>query len=183
MRTTSQAPSTILIALGLFSYHPGSAFQPSQPPWFFNSRSFVGRHLSAGAAVDEAAAPTATSTTTTIFDGTVLSEVRGDLAVVAEEIQLASLKNRLSTEELIATTKDFIECSYGGKDTTMLAESFQFIGPFVGPLNREQYVSALEGSLNPADGFPDLCGRQYGFVVDPLEAGRVWWFTRATGLA
>ena len=129
----------------------------------------------------EAPTTTTTTTTTTAFDGTLLSEVRGDLAVVAEEAQLAAMDGGMSSDELIAKTKDFIEQSYGSKNPDCLAESFQFIGPFVGPLNRTQYCAALEGALNPKDGFPDLIGRQYGFTLDPLEAGRVWWFTRPTG--
>ena len=58
---------------------------------------------------------------------------------------------------------------------------FEFVGPFVGPLSKAQYVDALAGALNPEDGFPDLRGRQFGFVADPVEPGRVWWLTRPTG--
>ena len=105
---------------------------------------------------------TTVSSTTTAFDGTILSELRGDLAAVAEDAQFASLNYALSADILIEKAKKFIESSYGGKDTELLAETFEFIGPFVGPLNRNQYISALEGALNPQDGFPDLIGRQYG---------------------
>ena len=87
----------------------------------------------------------------------------------------------IAPEELISRAKDFIAADYGADDTSLLADDFQFIGPFVGPLSRQQYLEALGGNLNPSAGFPDLVGRQFGFTVDPIEPGRVWWVTRPTG--
>ena len=55
----------------------------------------------------------------------------------------------------------------------MLADAFSFVGLFIGPLSKQQYIDALGGKLNPADGFPDLIGRQLGFAADPLEPGEI----------
>lgn len=87
----------------------------------------------------------------------------------------------ISPDELVGKAKTFIATKYGADDVASLDVGFEFVGPFVGPLSRDAYVNALQGSLNPEDGFPDLKGRQYGFVVDPVEEGRVWWLTRPMG--
>ena len=94
---------------------------------------------------------------------------------------LAAQDFPISPDELIARTKDFIESDYGACDFNLLADDFQFVGPFVGPLTRAQYLEALGGKLNPSAGFPDLSGRQFGFTADPIEPGRVWWVTRPSG--
>lgn len=111
----------------------------------------------------------------------VFADQRGNLALLDAEAMLAAQAFPMSPDELIAKAKDFISADYGGADTSWLADDFQFVGPFVGPLNRQQYVDALGGNLNPSSGFPDLVGRQFGFAADPLEPGRVWWVTRPTG--
>ena len=112
---------------------------------------------------------------------TVYADRRGNLALLGADEMLAAQAFPLSPDELIARAHDFIEADYGAKDTSLLSEDFQFVGPFVGPLTRQQYLDALGGNLNPSDGFPDLVGNQFGFVCDPVEPGRVWWITRPTG--
>lgn len=113
---------------------------------------------------------------------TILLRKSNSLDLLDEEAMLQSQNDSPFTpDELVSKAQAFIECKYGANDASMLAPTFQFIGPFVGPLDRKQYIDALSGALDPSDGFPDLCGRQYGFVADPVEVGRVWWFTRPTG--
>ena len=112
---------------------------------------------------------------------TQLSEERGNLALLDESGMLAAQEFPISPEELVSKAKDFISADYGADDTSLLADDFQFIGPFVGPLTKQQYLEALGGNLNPSDGFPDLIGRQFGFTADPVEPGRVWWITRPVG--
>ena len=109
-------------------------------------------------------------------------ERRGDLDVLDEAAMLDAAAFAIAPAELVARTREFIAGRYGADDGgASLDAAFEFVGPFVGPLNREQYIEALTGALNPGDGFSDLRGRQYGFVVDPIEPGRVWWVTRPTG--
>eukprot|EP00316_Scyphosphaera_apsteinii_P013775 CAMPEP_0119300030 /NCGR_PEP_ID=MMETSP1333-20130426/2028_1 /TAXON_ID=418940 /ORGANISM="Scyphosphaera apsteinii, Strain RCC1455" /LENGTH=222 /DNA_ID=CAMNT_0007301649 /DNA_START=209 /DNA_END=877 /DNA_ORIENTATION=- len=112
---------------------------------------------------------------------TILADQRGALDLLDESAMHAANDFALSANECIAKAMDFIAANYGQKDSSLLADNFEFIGPFVGPLARRDYIEAMEGALNPQDGFPDLIGRQFGFTADPVEPGRVWWFTRPTG--
>lgn len=119
--------------------------------------------------------------TTASAPATVLKEERGNLAVLDDDAMIASQGFPLAPEVLIAKAKDFIAADYGADDISMLADDFTFVGPFVGPLTRQQYLDALGGNLNPSQGFPDLIGRHFGFTVDPVQPGRVWWVSRPTG--
>ena len=110
-----------------------------------------------------------------------LADERGNLALLDEKAMLDAQHFAFTPEDLIAKAKDFIAADYGADDTSMLADDFTFIGPFVGPLTKQQYVEALGGNLNPSEGFPDLIGRQFGFMADPVEPGRVWWISRPVG--
>jgi len=112
---------------------------------------------------------------------TQLADQRGSLALLDAEAMLAAQQFPLSPDELISKAKEFISADYGAADTSKLADDFQFVGPFVGPLTKQEYLDALGGNLNPSDGFPDLIGRQFGFTADPVEPGRVWWITRPVG--
>jgi len=53
---------------------------------------------------------------------------------------------------------------------------FEFSAPFVGPLTADAFASTME-EMTLDDAF-DLDPRCYGFRVDPLESGRVWFTTR-----
>ena len=112
---------------------------------------------------------------------TLYADTRGNLAALDADAMLSAHAFPLSPDELVSKAKDFIEADYGGSDTSWLADDFVFVGPFVGPLTRQQYLDALGGNLNPSEGFPDLVGRQFGFTADPVEPGRVWWITRPVG--
>ena len=112
---------------------------------------------------------------------TQFAEERGNLALLDSEAMLASHGFPFTPTELVAKAQDFISADYGADDTAMLADDFTFVGPFIGPLTRQQYLDALGGNLNPAAGFPDLKGRQFGFQCDPVEPGRVWWISRPVG--
>lgn len=113
--------------------------------------------------------------------GTIIKDKRGSLDLLDEDAMHKASAFALSPQECVERAQAFIAANYGQADTSVLADDFQFIGPFVGPLERVGYIEAMEGALNPQDGFPDLCGRQFGFTADPVEPGRVWWFTRPTG--
>lgn len=114
-------------------------------------------------------------------DEVAVAEQRGELDLVDEVAMIRAAGFPISPDALVDAAKEFIACNYGAGNVDILDADFEFIGPFIGPMARTPYVEALGGALNPKDGFPDLRGRQFGFTVDPLEPGRVWWFTRPTG--
>lgn len=68
-------------------------------------------------------------------------------------------------------TKDGGEC---------LANDFEFCAAVVGPIGREEYLSAL-GTFKLEDAF-DIAPNFYGMSVDPLQPNRVWFFNRVTGI-
>jgi len=95
----------------------------------------------------------------------------------------ANVKNGKSPEELINIAKRFLVTSKGlGGDPDMLAETFQFEGPVVGPLQKLEFVKAI-GSVDFETAFPNWTPQFYGFFVDPLEkdANRVWYTARGFG--
>lgn len=93
----------------------------------------------------------------------------------------ASVKNGKSPEELITIAKRFLVTSKGlGGDPNMLAETFQFEGPVVGPLSKNAFVKAI-GSVDFETAFPNWTPQFYGFFVDPLEGDRVWYTARGYG--
>jgi hypothetical protein len=93
-------------------------------------------------------------------------------------------EGRLTSDELIAIAKRFLVDSNGlGGDPKLLAESFTFEGPVVGPLSKDAFVRAI-GSVDFRAAFPNWIPQFYGFHVDPLEpmANRVWYTARGRGV-
>ncbi len=87
----------------------------------------------------------------------------------------------LSPEEMIIIAKRFLASKGGiGGDASMLSPTFTFEGPVVGPLSKDDFVSAL-GNVDFAKAFPDFQNEFYGFHVDPLEGDRVWYTARGKG--
>jgi hypothetical protein len=96
----------------------------------------------------------------------------------------ASVSNGKPPDELIAIAKRFLVTSKGlGGDPDMLADSFQFAGPVVGPLSKDAFVKAI-GSVDFDTAFPNWTPQFYGFFVDPLEeqGNRVWYTARGRGV-
>lgn len=62
----------------------------------------------------------------------------------------------------------------------MLSSSFTFEGPVVGPLGKDEFLSAI-GSVDFNTAFPDFQSEFYGFHIDPLEGDRVWYTARGFG--
>lgn len=101
--------------------------------------------------------------------------------IIDEEQFLQGQDFPIKPEDLISLAKEIVAVKdYGLVADTFFAEDFSFIGPVVGPLTKEQFVSALDG-FDVYSVFPDLNPQYYGFTVDPLEPGRVWAFSRAVG--
>merc|ERR1719454_1614597 len=85
--------------------------------------------------------------------------------------------------KLIAKAKEFLYFGQGVKKPSLLAESFVFMGPFVGGaggLPKPEYLSAV-GGFDIKAAFPDLEPRFMHFRADPLDAGRVWFTSQASG--
>lgn len=100
-----------------------------------------------------------------------------------EPLAGAAAEGRRSPDELIAIAKHFLLTSQGlGGDPDLLAANFEFEGPVVGPLSKEEFVQAI-GSVDFAGAFPRWTPQFYGFFVDPLEEGgdRVWYTARGRG--
>ena len=80
----------------------------------------------------------------------------------------------LKPEVLIAKAKTFLESRDGlVPDPALLADDFQFMGPVVGPLSKDAFLSAL-GTVGTKTAFPDFQQQCYAFSVDPFD-GRVWY--------
>ncbi len=94
------------------------------------------------------------------------------------------IKDGKTPDELIAIAKRFLVTSKGlGGDPNMLADSFQFEGPVVGPLSKDAFVKAI-GSVDFDTAFPNWTPQFYGFFVDPLEedGNRVWYTAKGYGV-
>lgn len=118
------------------------------------------------------------STTMTDTDTNVLSD-----PMFIEPLTKPTIPNGKSPEELITIAKRFLQTSKGlGGDPNMLASSFTFEGPVVGPLKKDEFVSAI-GSVDFDTAFPNWCPQFYAFHVDPLEdkGNRVWYTARGYG--
>ena len=65
----------------------------------------------------------------------------------------------------------------GVLDPSLWAEDFEFCAPYVGPLSKAEFLDAADG-FGIYEAFPDFDNRYFGFTVDPIEPGRVWFMTR-----
>ena len=91
-------------------------------------------------------------------------------------------KNLNSCCRVPAACQEVLAANVGTKDPDMLADDFEFAGPVVGPINKEQYLKAVEAALdNIYDAFPELKAQYYDFRVDPFEPNRVWYTSRGYG--
>ena len=75
---------------------------------------------------------------------------------VDESAALARSAFPLSADEMITLSKRFISSRGGlGADPELLAESFVFEGPVVGPLDKQAFVDAI-GTVDFDKAFPDF---------------------------
>ena len=144
-----------------------------------------------------------TSTLTTDSTSSTLVPVEIDDDVLNNPMFIQPLEDtksndgsvKRSTEELIFIAKKFLVGSNGlGGDPDMLADDFQFEGPVVGPLSKQEFVQAI-GQVDFQTAFPNWKPEFYGFFVDPYEAeegkvddgegatkSRVWYTARGQGM-
>jgi hypothetical protein len=69
---------------------------------------------------------------------------------------------------------------YSASDASWLSEDFVFRGPYIGPLNKEDYVTTLE-TFGLWKALPDISPNAFGFSIDPKDPNRVWFLVRNTG--
>ena len=76
--------------------------------------------------------------------------------------------------------KRVIETSFGAEEPSLLAPDYQFAGPVVGPLGKEEFVNALK-SFSLKSLLPDLITKSYCFEVDSYDPERVWVISKGSG--
>merc|ERR1711957_331729 len=62
-------------------------------------------------------------------------------------------------------------------DGNCLADDFEFVAAVVGPIGKDEYINALS-NFKLEDSF-DINQNAFGFLVDPMQTNRVWWFSRS----
>ena len=100
-----------------------------------------------------------------------------------EEAVLAAQNFPLDEATLISKAKTFLFYGQGVEKPELLSDEFCFMGPFVGGadgLGKEQFLKTV-GGFDIKEAFPDLNPRFHHFRADPLDSGRVWFTSQATG--
>ena len=111
------------------------------------------------------------------------SSIAADPMFLDEDAALAAANFPIDESTLIHKAKCFLYHGQGVEKPELLADSFVFMGPFVGGddgLPKDAYLKAV-GGFNIKKAFPDLNPRFHHFRADPLDAGRVWFTSQASG--
>ena len=140
----------------------------------FNSIS-LGRHANTHSLLTRVKSSSAEITTSSV--------VIDESLFLDEASALSELNFPLSEAELITITKEYLSCGQGVERPELLASEFIFMGPVVGGssgLDRKAYLEAV-GGFKITDAFPDLNPRFHHFRADPLDAGRIWFTSVASG--
>mmetsp|Transcript_12856 Transcript_12856/g.30125 ORF Transcript_12856/g.30125 Transcript_12856/m.30125 type:complete len:313 (-) Transcript_12856:72-1010(-) len=108
-----------------------------------------------------------------------------DRHVIDEEAMMSKSDFPIPADKLIKLAKFFLateapEAVERG-DGSILTDDFKFIGPVIGPLNKEEFLDTVD-SVDFFRVFPDATAQFHHFRVDPFEPDRVWFQTRGTGL-
>ena len=149
----------------------------------FSSTTFITlptcRASSTGSSFLRSSAP---SDVEMVTEDTTETADMGDSSIFMDEEAMLKAKNfPLKSPELIKLAKGFLMSEGGfGADPALLANNFQFVGPVVGPLGKDEFLGAI-GSVDMKTAFPDFSGEFYNFQVDPFEGDRVWYIARGSG--
>mmetsp|Transcript_12854 Transcript_12854/g.31528 ORF Transcript_12854/g.31528 Transcript_12854/m.31528 type:complete len:417 (-) Transcript_12854:296-1546(-) len=103
--------------------------------------------------------------------------------VLHEQAMLKRSKFIVPRKLMIEKTEELLKALFEGDKAELqdqLSDDFEFIGPVVGPLNKEEFIRAYTG-FKVKEALPDLKENIFGWSVDPMEPNRVWWFTRSIG--
>ena len=86
-------------------------------------------------------------------------------------------------DTLVKLANEFIYTSsgfYSPADPSFFSSDFVFRGPYIGPLNKEDYLTTMK-TFQIYKGLPDISPNAFGFSVDPKDSNRVWFIVRNTG--
>ena len=78
--------------------------------------------------------------------------------------------------EIIHTSSGF----YSQYDESVFADDFVFRGPYIGPLNKADYLSTMD-TFGIYRALPDIKPNPFGFSIDPQNPRKVWFIIRNTG--
>merc|ERR1712238_333072 len=81
-------------------------------------------------------------------------------------------------EALTKLAHNLISNEFGGTNSDLLSEDFQFIFPVVGPLTKAEFVEAF-GNFKVGDAFPTSQANFHNFNIDPLEPNWIWCMARS----
>lgn len=87
------------------------------------------------------------------------------------------------THPLIQKANEFIYTKsgfYSPYDASWFADDFVFRGPYIGPLNKRDYLDTMD-AFEIYNAIPDISPNAFGFSVDPRDENRVWFLVRNTG--
>ena len=71
---------------------------------------------------------------------------------------------------------------YSAYNEAAFSEDFVFRGPYIGPLNKRDYLSTMD-TFKIYEAIPDISPNAFGFSIDPSDPNRVWFMVRNSGTA
>lgn len=98
-------------------------------------------------------------------------------SILDEAAMIQAQNFPIAPEALVELAKAALIKDSGVLDPSLWADDFEFCAPYVGPLSKEAFLDAADG-FGIYEAFPDFDNRYFGFTVDPVEPGRVWFMTR-----
>jgi len=69
---------------------------------------------------------------------------------------------------------------YSPPDEDIYSVEFVFRGPYIGPLNKADYLSTMN-TFRIYEALPDIDPNAFGYSIDPKNPRRVWFIVRNTG--
>jgi len=88
----------------------------------------------------------------------------------------------LPEERLLALTSALILGNFGTADPSLLADTFSFTGPLVGPLSKDSFVGAYTGVSKILSSLEELDYQYRDVRVCPYDVNRVWFTSSPTAL-
>lgn len=88
-----------------------------------------------------------------------------------------------NSNALMKKAKDIVDNKsgfYSSYEADVFSEDFVFRGPFVGPLNKKDYLATMD-AFGIYKAFPDINPNSWGYSIDPNDPNRVWFMVRQTG--
>lgn len=92
-------------------------------------------------------------------------------------------KKSRASNLLIEKAKDILYNKsgfYSSYDPEVFSEEFVFRGPYIGPLNKRDYLQTMD-AFGIYKAIPNINPNAWGFSIDPDNPNRVWFMVRNTG--